>query len=100
MSSWIESSIRLLSALYREYSGAEGAGAFIPDYTLGYPRRRRLLQDAKCKRNGQHEIAQPKDWRDIFDRCFENREADIGRFLRRHSGSPPMGFYRLAQNHM
>jgi hypothetical protein len=45
-------------------------------------------------------IAQPTDWRDIFDRCFENREADIGRFLRRHSGSPPMGFYRLAQNHM
>jgi hypothetical protein len=31
-------------------------------------------------------LAQPKDWRDIFDRCFENREADIGRFLRRHLG--------------
>jgi len=30
--------------------------------------------------------AQPKDWRDIFDRCFENREADIGAFLRRHLG--------------
>jgi len=36
-------------------------------------------------------IAQPKDWRDIFDRCFENREADIGRFLRRHLGSSADG---------
>jgi hypothetical protein len=35
--------------------------------------------------------AQPKDWRDIFDRCFENREADIGRFLRRHLGSSADG---------
>ncbi|AZG10820.1 ATP-binding protein [Pigmentiphaga sp. H8] len=24
------------------------------------------------------------DWRDLFDRCFDNREADIGRFVRRH----------------
>ena len=32
-------------------------------------------------------IAQPADWRDISDRCFENREADIGTFLRRHLGS-------------
>jgi len=26
------------------------------------------------------------DWTDILDVCFENREADIGRFLRRHLG--------------
>jgi hypothetical protein len=26
----------------------------------------------------------PSDWRDIIDICFENKEADIGRFLRRH----------------
>ncbi|MBB4349201.1 MULTISPECIES: ATP-binding protein [Rhizobiaceae] len=26
------------------------------------------------------------DWNDILDICFENREADIGRFLRRHLG--------------
>ncbi|WP_244849875.1 helix-turn-helix domain-containing protein [Caballeronia sp. SL2Y3] len=25
-----------------------------------------------------------KDWRDLLDVCFDNREADIGRFLRRH----------------
>ncbi|MHC2334689.1 hypothetical protein [Bradyrhizobium sp. USDA 4454] len=31
-------------------------------------------------------VAQPNDWRDIFDRCFDNREADIGAFLRRHLG--------------
>jgi hypothetical protein len=36
-------------------------------------------------------IAQPKDWPDIFDRCFENREADIGRFLRRHLGASADG---------
>jgi len=32
--------------------------------------------------------ARPEDWRDILEICFENREADIGRFLRRHL-SPP-----------
>jgi hypothetical protein len=36
-------------------------------------------------------VVQPKDWRDLFDRCFENREADIGRFLRRHLGSSADG---------
>ncbi|MBR0687827.1 putative DNA binding domain-containing protein [Bradyrhizobium manausense] len=29
-------------------------------------------------------VARPEDWRDILDICFDNREADIGRFLRRH----------------
>jgi hypothetical protein len=29
-------------------------------------------------------VARPDDWADIFEICFENREADIGRFLRRH----------------
>jgi len=28
--------------------------------------------------------ARPEDWREILEFCFENREADIGRFLRRH----------------
>jgi hypothetical protein len=28
--------------------------------------------------------ARPEDWREIFEICFDNREADIGRFLRRH----------------
>ncbi|MFY9656128.1 MAG: RNA-binding domain-containing protein [Methylocystis sp.] len=28
--------------------------------------------------------ARPGDWPDIVEICFENREADIGRFLRRH----------------
>jgi hypothetical protein len=28
-----------------------------------------------------------RDWPDIVEICFENREADIGRFLRRHLGS-------------
>lgn len=36
-------------------------------------------------------VALPKDWSDLFDRCFENREADIGRFLRRHLGSSADG---------
>jgi hypothetical protein len=26
------------------------------------------------------------DWKDVVDICFDNREADIGRFLRRHLG--------------
>jgi hypothetical protein len=28
--------------------------------------------------------ARPNDWPDILEVCFENRDADIGRFLRRH----------------
>lgn len=28
-------------------------------------------------------VARPHDWRDIIDICFENREADIGGFIRR-----------------
>lgn len=31
--------------------------------------------------------AQPQDWKDIVEVCFENREADLGRFLRRLIGS-------------
>ena len=31
--------------------------------------------------------ARPNDWEDIIAICFENREADIGRFLRRHLGA-------------
>jgi hypothetical protein len=31
--------------------------------------------------------AQPQDWKDIVEICFENREADLGRFLRRLVGS-------------
>ena len=31
-------------------------------------------------------LARPQDWRDILQICFDNREADIGRFLRRHLG--------------
>jgi hypothetical protein len=30
--------------------------------------------------------ARHNDWKRIMDLCFENREADIGRFLRRHLG--------------
>jgi hypothetical protein len=30
--------------------------------------------------------ARPEDWRALLEICFENREADIGRFLRRHLG--------------
>jgi hypothetical protein len=40
-------------------------------------------------------VAQPRDWRDLFDRCFENREADIGRFLRRHLGPSAEGLLTL-----
>jgi hypothetical protein len=29
-------------------------------------------------------VARPQDWADLVEVCFENREADIGRFLRRH----------------
>jgi hypothetical protein len=30
--------------------------------------------------------ARPEDWRDIVEICFDNRETDIGRFLRRQLG--------------
>ena len=32
-------------------------------------------------------IARPEDWDALLQRCFDNREADIGTFLRRHLGS-------------
>ena len=32
-------------------------------------------------------IAHPGDWQEIFQICFDNREADIGRFLRRQFSS-------------
>ena len=28
--------------------------------------------------------ARPSDWTDIIEICFDNREADVGRFVRRH----------------
>lgn len=38
--------------------------------------------------NGSYSTAAAaqSDWRDLLEICFENREADIGRFLRRHIG--------------
>lgn len=38
-------------------------------------------------------IASPRDYVDILDICFENRETDIGRFLRRHLGSDDLYKY-------
>src|SRR5271165_6465654 len=35
--------------------------------------------------------ARPSDWRDIMEICFDNRKADIGRFLRRHLGDRDIG---------
>jgi hypothetical protein len=32
--------------------------------------------------------ARPSDWADIVEICFDNREADVGRFIRRHLGGP------------
>src|SRR5688572_8628025 len=41
--------------------------------------------------------ARPDDWRDIVEVCFENREADVGRFIRRQlSGLNPEVLASLA----
>jgi hypothetical protein len=32
-----------------------------------------------------------KDWPELIERCFENREADVGRFVRRHLASAMTG---------
>jgi hypothetical protein len=42
--------------------------------------------------NGRPSTAacQPGDWPDLMAICFDNREADIGRFLRRHLASPTL----------
>jgi hypothetical protein len=38
-----------------------------------------------------------KDWSNLIETCFNNREADIGRFLRRHlSGADPVGLREFA----
>jgi hypothetical protein len=36
-------------------------------------------------------LARPEDWREILEICFENREANIGRFLRRHLTGQDLG---------
>jgi len=41
--------------------------------------------------------AQWKDWSDVVEICFDNREADIGRFLRRHlAGADPKALHEFA----
>jgi hypothetical protein len=35
--------------------------------------------------------AKPVDWQDIVEICFDNREADVGRFIRRHLSGPNLG---------
>lgn len=41
--------------------------------------------------------AQWKDWSDVVETCFDNREADVGRFLRRHlSGANPDALQQFA----
>jgi hypothetical protein len=42
-------------------------------------------------------VARPQDWADILEICFENREADIGRFLRRHLGGDLSSFVATLQ---
>ena len=42
--------------------------------------------------------ARPSDWADIMEICFDNREADVGRFLRRHfAGLDISSLIRLAE---
>jgi hypothetical protein len=44
--------------------------------------------------------ARPEDWREIADICFENREKDFGRLLRRYMGSPhTASFLQSLQQH-
>jgi hypothetical protein len=35
--------------------------------------------------------ARPEDWREIMEICFDNREADVGRFIRRHLAGRDIG---------
>ena len=42
--------------------------------------------------------ARPEDWKEILDICFENREADIGRFLRRHFAGDLSSFITALAN--
>lgn len=40
--------------------------------------------------------ARPSDWADIVEICFDNREADVGRFIRRHlSGVDALSILKL-----
>jgi hypothetical protein len=40
--------------------------------------------------------ARPEDWREIVEICFDNREADFGRFLRRHLGGGDVAAFAAA----
>lgn len=39
-------------------------------------------------------LASWKDWESIAEKCFENREADVGRFIRRHLNASHLGALR------
>lgn len=41
-----------------------------------------------------------KDWPDLIERCFENREADVGRFVRRHLVSAMTGDMKESLGHI
>ncbi|MCX6951453.1 MAG: ATP-binding protein [Verrucomicrobia bacterium] len=64
----------------QKYQNTSGAGEIILRQNAVYVR---------TVNNGRVESIEPRsaqDWDNLLEICFDNREADIGRFLRRHLG--------------
>jgi hypothetical protein len=45
-------------------------------------------------------LARPQDWKEMVEICFDNREADVGRFLRRQLGGQEIGTLKNVLNEL
>jgi hypothetical protein len=72
----VPSGVKTVTAVKRDLTNGSG----------GYLLRKSDVYFRSLRTNGavSSAKAEPNDWSDILNICFDNREADIGRFIRRH----------------
>jgi hypothetical protein len=72
----VPSGVKTVTAVKRDLTNGSG----------GYLLRKSDVYFRSLRTNGavSSAKAEPNDWGDILNICFDNREADIGRFIRRH----------------
>lgn len=74
----VESGVRTPVVAKRAIQGAAGDELLVKDGVY--------VRSLRANGRVSTTLIQPNDWPELVERCFENREADIGRFLRRHLG--------------
>lgn len=72
----VPSGVKTVTAVKRDFTNGSG----------GYLLRKSDVYFRSLRTNGavSSAKAEPNDWSDMLNICFDNREADIGRFIRRH----------------